>query len=112
MLRHKGPWKLNFCKEELESIFFWCIVTAWSTENQCYQKILVDDDVDDVGIRCYFLGIPWENWILTSFLCQQFKLTLRQDLRLEWGKSFWIFINQGKASEPEIKTPNPNKRTR
>ena len=31
-----------------------------------------------------------------------------QDLKLEWGKRFWIFIKQKKASEPEIKTPNPN----
>ena len=31
-----------------------------------------------------------------------------QDLKLEWGKRFWIFFKQKKASEPEIKTPNPN----
>lgn len=25
-------------------------------KNQCYEKIWVDDDVDDLGISCYFLG--------------------------------------------------------
>ena len=107
MLRHKGPWKLIFCKEELESIFFWCIVTAWLTE-----KSMLPEDFGWWWCRWCRYQVLFPGYTLGELDSDQFPLATilinsnnwRQDLRLGLGKSFWIFINQGKASKPEIKT--------